>query len=231
MGTMTPEASCEWLHRQFQSLPRFKHPFQLRDLPKNGIYFFYEDGEVWGHGSNKPRIVRVGTHRQGNFRSRIADHFLVGRRVVFDRMKPAPKDRSIFRKNIGRALLGKAGSNYIDVWNKDFTSRKNRERWGRLRDPDFESRTESEITRLLKESFSFSCINVEDEKARMGTQGIESRLIGTLSRCDRCGPSDGWLGNHSPVGAIRYSGLWLVQHLRSAGLDSKDRTMLTKLGA
>jgi hypothetical protein len=41
------------------------------------IYFFYEDGEFWGHGGNRLRIVRIGTHKDGNFRSRIKEHFPV----------------------------------------------------------------------------------------------------------------------------------------------------------
>ena len=68
--------NCEWLHNQLKNLPLIKYPFRLEDLPKNGIYFFYEKGEVWGHGGKNPRIVRVGTHKGDNFRSRINDHFL-----------------------------------------------------------------------------------------------------------------------------------------------------------
>jgi hypothetical protein len=58
--------SCEWLHKQLQHLPFIKYPFDLAKLPENGIYFFYEEGEIWGHGEKKPRIVRVGTSKEGN---------------------------------------------------------------------------------------------------------------------------------------------------------------------
>lgn len=132
---MVVTSSCEWLHRQLENLPIFKYPFSLEDLPSNGIYFFYEKGEIWGHNGNQPRIVRIGTHKDNNFRSRINDHYLFNeRKMNFNEMKPAPKDRSIFRKNLGRALLNKENDEYLKIWNIDFTPRSNREVYGHLRD-------------------------------------------------------------------------------------------------
>ena len=107
---MTPNhsADCQYLHKQIERLPLIRYPFDITKLPDDGIYFFYEEGEVWGHGGSKPRIVRVGAHRNGNFKSRINDHFVLnGRKMIFNEMQSAPKERSIFRKNIGRALLNK----------------------------------------------------------------------------------------------------------------------------
>jgi len=56
---------CKRLHEQLEQLPLIRYPFKLDQLPENGIYFFYEDGEIWGHGGDKPRIVRVGTIEMG----------------------------------------------------------------------------------------------------------------------------------------------------------------------
>ncbi len=84
--------SCKWIHEQAETLSVVRFPFQLTDLPDNGIYIFYEEGENWGHGGEKPRIVRIGTHRDGNFRSRIRDHYRVGQsELKLDSGKPAPK--------------------------------------------------------------------------------------------------------------------------------------------
>lgn len=71
--------TCKWLHRQLESLPIFKYPFDLKLLPKNGVYFFYEEGENTNHGDDisRPRIVRIGTHKENNFTSRISEHFLL----------------------------------------------------------------------------------------------------------------------------------------------------------
>jgi len=99
---------CRWLHEQ------------LEQLPENWIYFFYEDGEIWGHGGYKQRIVRIGTHKDGNFISRIKEHFLFDEsKMNFDTTKPAPHERSIFRKNIGRALLNKEKDEYLKIWEID----------------------------------------------------------------------------------------------------------------
>jgi hypothetical protein len=203
------------------------YPFDREQLPENGIYFFYEKGEVWGHGGNQPRIVRIGTHREGNFRSRIAEHFLLNEvKMNFDVTKPPPHDRSIFRKHIGRALLNQSHSPYIAVWNIDFMRRENLKRHAHLRDIQDERRIEAEVTRLLREDFSFRFVALEGQVARMGPGGLEARLIGTLARCEVCRPSPDWLGQHSPEEKIRQSGLWLVHNLRSEPLTESDKGRL-----
>lgn len=57
---------CRWLHETLEDF-LIKYPFNVKLLSFNGIYFFYEEGEFWGHGGNKLRIVRIGTHRHKNF--------------------------------------------------------------------------------------------------------------------------------------------------------------------
>ena len=39
--------NCDWLHKKIEELPLIKYPFNLEDLPKNGIYFFYEKDETF----------------------------------------------------------------------------------------------------------------------------------------------------------------------------------------
>ena len=106
---------CAWLHKTLQELPLIKYPFDISKLPNNGVYFVYENGETWGHSNEKiPRIVRIGTHRGNNFKSRISEHFLLNEsKMNFDKDIPPPHDRSIFRKNIGRALLNKQQDDYL----------------------------------------------------------------------------------------------------------------------
>ncbi|MEW6181487.1 MAG: hypothetical protein AB1522_16360 [Chloroflexota bacterium] len=112
---------CKWLHEKLEELPLIKYSFKLELLPENGIYFFYEIDEIWGHGGDKLRIVRVGTHKGNNFRSRISEHFLINeKKMNFDENSPKPSDRSIFRKNIGRAILNKKKDPYLKVWEIDF---------------------------------------------------------------------------------------------------------------
>jgi hypothetical protein len=217
--------TCRWLHQQLEPLPVVHFPFDLGRLPTNGIYAFYEAGETGRHGSDKPRIVRIGTHREGNFRSRIGEHFLLddARKMQLDATKPAPHDRSIFRKNLGRALLNRAGDPYLEIWNLDFTTRKNRDDHGQRRDIAKEKQIETEVTRILRETFSFRFIAMEGQAARMGSTGLESAFIGTVARCHECGPSPGWLGRYSPIARIRASGLWLVQHVDADEISDPDR--------
>lgn len=221
-------ALCEWLHQSLDALPLFSYPFEVAPLPGNGVYFFYEKGERCGHQGAKPRIVRVGTHRDGNFRSRIAEHFLLNeRKMAFTEDQPAPHDRSILRKHIGRALLNQARDPYLSVWKIDFTPRKTRDSKCHLRDISKEIAIEREVTQIIRQKFSFRFIEIADEMQRMGNQGLERALIGTLASCPQCGPSDGWLGRYSPDVRICETGLWLIQFLRAAPLSSAQKDMIT----
>jgi len=219
---------CRWLHLQLEKLPLIRCPFNIGQLPENGIYFFYEDGESCSHDVGL-RIVRVGTHKDGNFRSRIAEHFLINQnKMNFDAAKSAPHDRSIFRKNIGRALLNRDGDSYLRVWDIDFLTAAARQKSGHLRNIGKERRVEAEVTEVLRRTFSFRWVVFEGQTQRMGSTGLESALIGTLAQCHVCGPSQGWLGNHSPVGRIRESGLWLFQHLSSEPMTVEQCEVLAK---
>jgi hypothetical protein len=198
----------------------------LEQLPKKGIgiYFFYEEGEIWGHGRNMPRIVRIGTHNEGNFRNRIKEHYLLDEsKMNFDRDKAKPSDRSIFRKNIGRTLLNRDSDDYLQVWEIDFTKREKRESLGYKRDIDEEKRIESKITRILRDHFSFRFILIGSQMETMGGKWLESSLIGTIASCKLCKPSNNWLGIHSPMSQIKESGLWLKQHIKANGINESDK--------
>jgi hypothetical protein len=204
---------CKWLHTEIENRPIVKYPFEFRKLPRNGIYFFYENLEFWGHGGNNNRIVRVGTHKSNNFRSRINEHFLLDDRWMnFNELRPAPKDRSIFRKNLGRTIINMERPGYLKIWNIDFTTSVNKLNHGHLRNIEYEKNVEKRVT---------------DE--RIGSKGLESRLIGTISNCHLCKPSETWFGNYSPLEKIRKSGLWQVQHLYSKPITSKDKAFIHRL--
>jgi len=82
---------CSAVHRLAHRLRRHHYPFKSEAIPSNGIYLLFEKGES-GHDGD--RIVRIGTHTgRDQLPSRLNEHFL-----------NENKDRSIFRKNIGRAF-------------------------------------------------------------------------------------------------------------------------------
>jgi hypothetical protein len=221
---------CKWLHEILEKLPLIKYPFKLELLPLSGIYFFYEEEEIWGHGDEKLRIVRIGTHRGNNFRNRISEHFLINeRKMDFDKSNPKPADRSIFRKNLGRALLNRNKDLYLKIWEIDFLPRDNRVKYGDLRDIEKEKSIERQITEILRDRFFFRFIIIENDDERIGGKGFESKLIGTVSRCKKCKPSKDWLGNYSPKEQIRTAGLWLTQHLNAEEINDKDMIIIKKL--
>jgi hypothetical protein len=179
-------------------------------------------GSRWKQTADRP-IVRVGTHREGNFVSRMKSHYVDDRKV--ERMSinnACPKDRSIFRKYIGRALLGRVKSAYLPVWNIDFQTKANKRLFGGQRNVGFERKIERAVTKVLREKFSFKSIPTGKHDAIIGGEGLGARLISTIAHCRLCKPSPDWLGRHSPVGGIRNGKLWLVQHLGSDGLNDKD---------
>jgi hypothetical protein len=211
--------SCQWLHEHLEGLPIFKyHEGLLSDghLPDNGIYFFYQKGETWRHGGSRPRIVRVGTHRgDGNFPHRIGEHFLTD-------------GRSIFRKNIGRALLHREGDDYLKIWTLDFIEKLRRLRRGTSAEAACERGIQRRVTAVLHRNFWFRFIVVDEQDRR---REWESRLIGTVAGCPSCRPSAGWLGRYSPIERIRTGKMWLVQHLDSEGIDeTASKAILGAIG-
>jgi hypothetical protein len=159
----------------------------------------------------------------------MADHFLPNEsKMRFDRDKPPPNGRSIFRKNIGRALLNRRRDRYLKVWDLDFIVRSNRQRWGHRRNIAKEKRLEKGITRILRNDFRFRFILLDGQKKRMGAKGLESRLIGTVAQCPACEPSKAWLGHHSSKPKITAGKLWLEHHLNSRGIDRADRNAVVK---
>ena len=63
----------------------------------------------------------------------------------------------------------------------------------------------------------------------MGKEGMESRLIGTVARCNMCNQSKNWLGKYSPVPKINAGKLWLVQHLNSMSLTESDQKYISEV--
>ena len=168
---------CEWLHHLLDDLPLMQYPFDIEELPDNGVYFFYEDGEFFGHGSkDKPRIVRIGTHREGNFKSRMRDHFLFNKlKMNFDKTQSPPHDRSIFRTNLGRAILNKEKNDYLKIWNLDFTTKKNRTELSHLRNIPLEKKIETQflgyyLKWIPQENFYYA---VENTDFQVNTERIE----------------------------------------------------------
>lgn len=197
---------CDDLHGWANRLELFSFPYNESEIPENGIYILFEKGEL-GHGGN--RIVRIGTHTGANqLRSRLRQHFLASN-----------KDRSIFRKNIGRCLLNKMSDSYLSVWELDMTTKLARDSHGKKLDNAKQKNIEEEISKYMRKNFFFGVLQVDDKDERLS---LESKIISTVSLCAECKPSNKWLGLSSTKEKIKASGLWLVNELYKEPLTSSD---------
>jgi len=207
------ENKCKEIHEIFNGMKRYSFPFNEGDIPKNGIYILFEKGET-GHG--KDRIVRVGTHTGKNqLPSRLLQHFV-----------NKNKDRSIFRKNIGRAILKKEKDPFLKYWEIDLTTKSSRDKFLSSIDLEKLQAIEEKVTAYMQENLSFVVFQIESKEKRLE---VESKIISTISLCKECNSSENWLGLFSPKKRIRKSGLWQVNELYKSGLTNKDIEELNNL--
>ena len=202
---------CQELHSLIHEGKRFDFNTGYNAIPLNGIYITFENGEFAHDGD---RIVRIGTHTgDKQLRSRIYQHF-----------ENENKNRSMFRKNIGRCILNKKQCPYLDIWELDMTPRKNKERFSYRIDKTLEDELEKQISQHMQEDFNFCLLEVPSKEDRLY---YEARLIGTVSGCKDCFPSAKWLGQFSPVDKIKKCGLWQVMKLNSSPLSKEELAFIS----
>ncbi|MBI1338100.1 MAG: hypothetical protein GC164_14235 [Phycisphaera sp.] len=188
---------CELLHEWARQQPRRRFPFDESIIPTNGLYLLFEMGE-YGHGGD--RIVRIGTHTGPNqLRSRLKQHFV-----------NENKDRSVFRKQIGRSLLQRDHDPYLDAWDLDRTSQRGKQAAESAYDAAKQQAVETRVSEHIRSKLSFVVVAIDSKAQRLE---VESQLISTVSLCTGCSPSSIWLGLQSPNDKIRRSGLWQINEL------------------
>ena len=204
---------CSQVHLLFFSKQAIQFPFNPSKLPKNGIYVLFEDGET-AHGTK--RIVRVGTHTgDDHLRLRLRNHFMQD-----------SKDRSSFRKMIGSALLQRESDLFLQQWELDSSTQEAKEKNVNI-DLKRLAEVENKVTEYIQKHFQLGVIEVKEKTDRLE---LESKIISTISRCDECKPSAGWLGLQSPREKIRESGLWLTNELYKTQLVEADIEKLKSFG-
>jgi hypothetical protein len=206
------ENSTLVLHQLFNEQRRFSFPFKefINEIPRNGIYIIFEKGEKY---KNFDRIVRVGTHTGINqLRSRLNQHFVMEN-----------KNRSIFRKNIGRCFLNKENNAYLEFWELDTTSKVDREKKLNLLDLDLEKEIEKKISHYVQTNLSFCVFEIDTKDERLFW---ESKIVSTLAKASNIKPSDKWLGNFSTKDKIKASGLWQVNELDNDVLTETELEQL-----
>jgi hypothetical protein len=202
--------NCGSIHTYCHNLPRYKFPFNSDSIPNNGIYILFEKNEI-AHGVD--RIVRVGTHTGSNqLVPRLKQHFLSKK-----------KDRSIFRKNIGRAFLQRENDTFLSDWNLDLTTKKMRVLHEDRIDMVYQNLIEEKVSCYIQENFTFAIIPVDSKEDRIN---FESKLISSISLCKDCHPSAKWLGKNSPKKKIVESGLWQVNELYKVFLKDSELSLI-----
>lgn len=200
---------CSEIHKVFNNLTKFTYPFNVEDIPRNGIEIFFEKGEKC-HGVD--RIVRIGTHLALNGLSkRLLQHF------------ESNKNNSVFRQNIGNCFLNFYGNSYLVVWEKQMNPKKVKEKYGHLIEKNFEDYLEKIITEYMKEKLSFCVIRIDDRIERLK---LKSKLISTISLCEECKPSKTWFGLYSPKEKIIGSGLWQENDLYKEPISDDDFNLI-----
>lgn len=201
--------ACAILHQWANRLPRYNAGNFEGRIPGNGIYLVFEAGER-AHGCD--RIVRVGTHTgNDNLAKRINEHLFTQN-----------KDRSIFRKHIGRCLL--ADDPFLDQWNLDLTTKANKQKYGATIDTRRQAEVENHISDYISRNLEFVAFPINEKKERLE---IEKSLLATISSCADCSPSADWLGLKHQTAIIR-EGLWNVQGFGGRPLTAKEIIDLVK---
>jgi len=186
------------IHKEISKLPTY-NGLSISDIPfENGVYIMFDKAETfYGY----PRIIRIGTHTgQGNLKRRLRDHFMT-----------EDQRGSIFRKNIGRALLILNKEEYLPTWDLQKITR--------LVDLDYEKQIEKHITKYIIDHVSFSCIAIYDKSTRLR---IEEGLLSSLNQDVKFFPPLTWFGKFSPIPEIAKSGLWNYEGLYGRPLTYEE---------
>lgn len=200
---------CDRLHELFNSMSRYTWD-QISQIPFfNGIYIMFEKGEQF-HGME--RIVRVGTHTSSDrLKTRLLDHFVKNNH-----------DGSIFRKNVGKAILNAHRDPYLTTWTIDTSKPENPAYLDKEKNAD----TERRVSDFMRKNFTFTVFQVTDKDERLR---MEEAIIATLNADPEFRPSPKWLGLYSPEREIRESGLWLKRGLNGEPLTEVEFSKLLEL--
>jgi hypothetical protein len=200
---------CDRLHKLFCSMPRYTWE-QIREVPfTNGIYIIFEKDEQY---RGMERIVRVGTHTSSDrLKTRLLNHFV-----------NENHDGSIFRKNIGKAILNAHCDPYLANWTIDASKPENRV----YLDVDKNADTERRVSKFLRENFTFTVFQVTDKVERLR---MEEAIIAALNAEPEFMPSPKWPGRYSPEQEIRDSGMWLKRGLNGKPLTEEEFSRLLEL--
>jgi hypothetical protein len=184
------------------------HPLRelllAEDLPKQGVYFFFDDGEPTKFSTIVPRLVRVGTHgvsvgSVATLRNRLRTH--LGTRAGAGNHRA-----SVFRLHVGRAIIERDKLHqFYPNWGKGQSAPRDI--------TELEAPLESKVSEYIG-NLRVLFIPVLDTAGTGSMRAtIEQQFISmfTENLCAIEDSSLSWLGRFSDKPSIRDSGLWNVR--------------------
>jgi uncharacterized protein DUF6884 len=175
-----------------------------KELPKQGVYFFFDDEENTTFSSSIPRLVRIGTHgvSEGSvatLRNRLRTH--LGTRAGGGNHRA-----SVFRLHVGRALIERDRlQEHYPNWAKGQSAPRDI--------TELEAPLEAEVSNYIG-NLRVLFIPVLDSSGTGSMRAtIERQFISmfTENLCAIEQSSPSWLGRFSDKQSIRNSGLWNVR--------------------
>ncbi|SHF17529.1 DUF6884 domain-containing protein [Clostridium fallax] len=200
------EDHCYLLHKIFNSMKKYSFSNVDKIKVKNGIYVILDKYQYYC-GMN--RIVKVGTHiNQGRLKNRLLDY-----------ASNKNKSSSIFRKNIGRAMLNAYNDPYISIWNIDFNIDKNKKQYSNLRDKKKEREIENYIDDYMKKYLQIVCFEVINKPLRLR---LEEGIISTLNKEKSFKDSINWYGKYRAIPKMNSNELWIAKELIGEPLSYEE---------
>lgn len=188
----------------------------LKLLPRKGVYFFFELGEM-RRGNSSLRVVRVGTHAVSRgSKSSLRDRLRTHRGLI---QGGGNHRSSIFRLHLGLALKEHSSLHSFSFWGKGQSATREI--------TTAERELEAEVSRHIQD-MPFLWIAVDDDSGPASDRSyIERNAIALISNllAPLDPPSDKWLGLWHPNELIRRSGLWNLNYVN----DVYDRRFLEVL--
>lgn len=215
------ENKCLILHQIFNKMKRYDYK-TIDEIPfKNGIYIYFENGEKYTNNNiTFDRIVRVGTDTGDNqLVSRMKQHLL-----------SKNKDRSIFRKNIGRAFLNKNNKlDELNYWNLDLTKKVDKDKHYNDEYEEMRKKNEDNVSDYLKNNMSFVLFPMDKKEDRLR---FEEAIISELYNSKDFIASKNWLGNYVPqtrANHVKESRMWVSQGIKAKRITDEELIRLKKI--
>lgn len=193
------------------------------DVPKRGVYFFFDPAEKTDYSDVLPRLVRIGTHgvskgSRSSLRMRLRTHYGANHGGGNHR-------GSIFRLHVGMSIIRRDGlEERFPSWGVGQSANASIS--------EMEKELESQVSIYISRLFVLF-IEIGDEPGKNSLRAIvEKNLIALFTEAhlglERAG--DHWLGRWSPHDKIRQSGLWNVRGIGDM-CDLKVVDFICKMGA